>query len=444
MQEVDEGEGYSDDDLDALPADAFQELQLNALRSTQQLDHNEQPALPSEFVQGLSEPEDLRRGFGHLAVSGNAFYKAPTQAHPQEASSDYGDFDDEMLDGEIFDAAEEPVIIRERMGALTARPLGENTQREQWRQQRFGAPPRPQTLGAGLHSLPARPLPAPQILYDLKGQNHREDGVNPPATYEGPQRPRELSSQEPTNIRNLEAQVQKVSLPENCPCSSCLLPTIKLLQERDQLQEAVNSANNNAQSKIGEIAIIRANESKARKENEKRLLDLQKLHTDEVARHKVEVERVLAEQKKLATEKEFLEFNLVEGNERIKSLQRTAKEGGGNFAPPTLENKKSPLTTPKKNKSRPYGDGFNDDEIQMISPPKLVLRPKAATPKAGEKRKRKPVEGRPVQPLLLSQGVEENQPGDSDQIPGKEPPAAAEKPRNEDNERFEACHIKLH
>ncbi len=213
---------------------------------------------------------------------------------------------------------------------------------------------------------------------------------------------------------------------------------IKLLQERDHLQEAVNSANNIAQSKIGEIAIIRANESKARKENENRLLELQRLHADEAARHRVEVERVLAEQKKIATEKDFLEFNLAQGNERIKSLQRAVKDSG---APQTLDNKESPFTTPKKNKSRPYGDGFNDDEIQMISPPKLALRPKATTPKAGEKRKRKAVEGRPVQPLLLSQGQKKDPQDDPDPVPSKAPPATVDKPRVEDNERFKACNF---
>lgn len=212
-----------------------------------------------------------------------------------------------------------------------------------------------------------------------------------------------------------------------------------MLQERDQLQEAVHSANNTAQSKIGEIAIIRANESKARKENEKRILELQRLHTDEVARHKVEVERVLAEQKKTETEKGFLEFNLVQGNERIQSLQRNAKEGAGKFASATSENKENPFSTPKKNKIRPYGDGFDDDEIQMISPPKLVLRPKADTPKAGEKRKRKAVEVRPVQPLLLTPGKKENQPGDSDLTPNKDRQVAANKTLNEDHERFKAC-----
>ena len=209
-----------------------------------------------------------------------------------------------------------------------------------------------------------------------------------------------------------------------------------MLQERDQLQEAVRSANNTAQSKIGEIAILRANESKARKDNEQRILELQRLHTDEVARHKVDFEKVLAEQKKIETEKDFLEFNLVQENERIKSLQRTVKEGGGNFASATSEHKQSPFSTPKKNKVRAYGDGFNDDEIQMISPPKLALRPKAATPKAGEKRKRKAVEVRPVQPLLLSPGKNEKDP-----TPRKNRSAAVDELLNEDQARFKAGHF---
>lgn len=212
-----------------------------------------------------------------------------------------------------------------------------------------------------------------------------------------------------------------------------------MLQERNKLQEAVRAANDTTQSKIGEIAIIRANESKARKENEKRILELQRSHTDEVARHKVEFERVVAEQKKIETEKDFLEFNLVQGNERIKSLQKNVKEGGGSFASATFENKQSPFSTPKKNRIRPYGDGFDDDEIQMISPPKLPLRPKVTTPKAGEKRKRKAVEVRPVQPLLLSPSKTETEPIDSDLNSSKDRPAAADEALNEDRASFKVC-----
>lgn len=160
-----------------------------------------------------------------------------------------------------------------------------------------------------------------------------------------------------------------------------------------------------------------------------------------MARHTVEFERVLAEQKKIETEKVFLEFNLAQGNERIKSLQRSAKEGGRNTTSATLENKQSPFSTPKKNRIRPYGDGFDDDEIQMISSPKLPLRPKLPTPKAGEKRKRKAVEVRPVQPLLLSPSKKENEPSDDDSNPSKDRPAAADEAPNEDHARFKACHF---
>lgn len=211
MPEVDEGDDYSDDDLDALPAAAFQELQQNAIRSTQQLEHNEQPALPSRSFQGLSEPEVLRKGFGNLALGANALYKAPpAQIHPQQASSDYGDFDDEMLDGEIFDAAEEPLILKERIAGFTARPLGENTQREQWQRQHFGAPSRPQNYESVVDSLQARSLPTPQIRQGAKEKGQRDVGDMATVTYEGSQRLREQPNEESSNVKFLEAQVEKV------------------------------------------------------------------------------------------------------------------------------------------------------------------------------------------------------------------------------------------
>ena len=210
MQEVDEGDGYSDDDLDALPADAFQELQQNAIRSTQQTNPRDQLIPPREFVRGLSESEDTRRGFGNLAVSSNAFYKAPAPPPSHQASSDYGDFDDEMLDGEIFNAAEEPVILQERIGGFVSGPPGPNTQREQWRQQRYGAPSRPQTYGASLLHLPARPLLAQQIHHEVMEKDERQAGGNTPVLYDGSQRPREESNRISSSIENLEAQVQKV------------------------------------------------------------------------------------------------------------------------------------------------------------------------------------------------------------------------------------------
>lgn len=212
MQEVDEGDGYSDDDLDALPADAFQELQQNAIRSTQQLQAKDQVAPPPAFAQGFSKSEDSRRVFGSLAVTGNAIFKTPAPVPSNQASSDYGDFDDEMLDGEILDAAEEPIILQEQMGGLVARPPGISTQREQWRQQRYSAPSRPQVHG-GLLSLPARPLPAHQIRRGFNERDQGETGGNISVPYQRSQRPQEELTQNPSNTNDLEAQVQKVTQP---------------------------------------------------------------------------------------------------------------------------------------------------------------------------------------------------------------------------------------
>lgn len=131
------------------------------------------------------------------------------------------------------------------------------------------------------------------------------------------------------------------------------------------------------------------------------MLALQKLRADESARHKIEVEKAKAEQQKIAIEKRFLENELGQGAEKIKTLQRVVKDGAGRTANPKAERDRSLATTPKKSKALPYGDGFNRHEITVTSPAKLTLRPKTQTPKAAGKRKRK-VEDSPVKPLVLS------------------------------------------
>jgi len=64
------------------------------------------------------------------------------------------------------------------------------------------------------------------------------------------------------------------------------------------------------------------------------------------------------------------------------------------------------VVTPKKGKVVPYGDGFDSDEIQPLSPSKLALRSKAGTPKAAGKRKRKAIDDSPLRPLELARPVQ--------------------------------------
>ena len=128
-----EEDDYSDDDLDALPDHTFHELQQNAIQSTQQPSLSAQVQLPT-----IEQPRRLASGFGRLSVAGPASHAA-NQSSIQAPSSDYGDFDEDMLDGEIFDAAEEPALVARYKAGTRGQEPGEQFQREQWRLQRYGA-----------------------------------------------------------------------------------------------------------------------------------------------------------------------------------------------------------------------------------------------------------------------------------------------------------------
>lgn len=131
MADTDEDDGFSDDDLDALPSDAFLELQQDALRSTQQ---------PPSHVQDRTHRPEVH-GLTKGLESVNLKHQNTTEyEYPVQQSSDYGDLDEEMLDGEVLDASTQPAITGQQGNSLAPRLVSENTQREQWRQQRYGAP----------------------------------------------------------------------------------------------------------------------------------------------------------------------------------------------------------------------------------------------------------------------------------------------------------------
>lgn len=128
-----EGEDYSDDDLDALPDHAFHQLQEDAIQSTQQPSLSAQVQLPT-----IKNSTSLAGVLGRLSVVGPASH-AVNQPSFHAPSSDYGDFDEDMLDGEIFDAAEEPALAAKYEASVSRNEVGDISQREQWRLQRYGA-----------------------------------------------------------------------------------------------------------------------------------------------------------------------------------------------------------------------------------------------------------------------------------------------------------------
>ena len=194
-----EDDGYSDDDLDALPADAFHELQENAIRSTQQPNtHGKKHA--SAFHQPF--PRTLVNLGGELGGSisgGFVTQQARAPAHIDPPSSDYGDFDDEMLDGEIYDATEQPAVSVLHSNTVLGRVAGDSTQREEWRQKRYGGPP--QSLGD------VGEQRAHKALGNVNGHNYIGDIK---ATYNGHPHDVSGSSQDRDDLESLQAQIQEV------------------------------------------------------------------------------------------------------------------------------------------------------------------------------------------------------------------------------------------
>ncbi|PWY78463.1 hypothetical protein BO94DRAFT_567906 [Aspergillus sclerotioniger CBS 115572] len=162
-----------------------------------------------------------------------------------------------------------------------------------------------------------------------------------------------------------------------------------------QMAEELVAAKSMAETKTGEIAIIRANQAKLTANYDRQLAALRKALEDEEARHEEEVAAARAEGKMFATENAFLRQDLAE--ESMRANQLKAKGRAKEEAPPM---------TPKKTKVLPFRDGFDDDEILAVSPSKLA-RSKRATPVVPGKRKRQLSQDSPT-PLQFSPQVEPN------------------------------------
>jgi hypothetical protein len=151
-----------------------------------------------------------------------------------------------------------------------------------------------------------------------------------------------------------------------------------LLKERNALKQDLNA-------KSGEIAIVRSKQEKAAKEHEREMAAIRKLNEEKQAKQQRTLEAARIAQQQAATERDFLKQDLSEEAERVRRLK--ARE--------TEKKDAAGLATPKKKKALPHRDGFDDDEVMIISPSKIspsrFQRQKSGTPTRG-KRKRKGVE----------------------------------------------------
>ena len=379
MDGIEEDEGYSDDDLDALPIDTFQELQQDAIRSTQQVLASQQFQRPP-----VKQPVSINGGLGGFDRLSLGQYGAGAQQLP---SSDYGDFDDEMLDGEIFDtAAEQPSLLGNHVN--THQPAGGSTQKEAWRHQGY-ADSSPKTASHPQQQRANQPSTTGPI-----GFRQSVRGADPGRAIVLDEIPK---TNRPAVTLDDQTAVLQAKLEE-------------LARENEKLKQDYESAKSDAFSKTGEIAIVRANRLKEKQEEERRLEQERKSRAEEQTKYNAELQKYKAELQKISTDKAFIENDLARETEQRNGYQRNTKAAG------KLENTKASgkeniETTPKKSNVASLGDGFDDEEIQVQSQSNLALRSKQVTPKAGAKRKRKPTENSPVKPLQLSQARKDSKGG---------------------------------
>ena len=133
MADTDEEDGYSDDDLDALPHNDFLELEQHAIQSKQ--------AQPDRLAINKLQLLDQYSLSKHHPDQGRNSAIPQKHRFTQEQSSDYGDIDDEILDGGISE--NKSGKGKQPFGRdLDLRNVDEATLQESWRQQRYGAPHR--------------------------------------------------------------------------------------------------------------------------------------------------------------------------------------------------------------------------------------------------------------------------------------------------------------
>ncbi|KAK0119862.1 hypothetical protein ONS95_011292 [Cadophora gregata] len=312
-------------------------------------------------------PQDALEELENNAIQ---FTQAQTQALPQPPpSSDYGDdFDDEDLDN---------AVVVDQSRAIPLVPSYPN------RSVSGQPPPRDQN----------RPQPHPTPSPILPNRKR----TNPPPKFSQPNRyPPQLVVPEDDSLR-----VEHGSATSSQPSSE-----VQRLQSIiEELTKERNALKNDVNAKAGEISIIRSKFETTVKQYEREMAAQRKLDEDKLAKQQKALEAARIAERNAATERDFIRRDLAEESERVRQLNkaREAERKGVDL-----------VTTPKKKKALPHRDGFDDDEIEIVSPSKIspskFQKRLAGSPSKPAKRKRKAAES-PASALQVIHSEESTESG---------------------------------
>ncbi|KAK5709181.1 hypothetical protein LTR17_020005 [Elasticomyces elasticus] len=326
---------FSDDAFDDLPDDTLQQLEQNAISSTQRAraagpasrfppnnrlgsNYNLSAAAPVKSKLPWRPPQPQSRP--QSPQPPQYIPQAPPASAPAPPSSDYG-LDDEE---DIINLDEPSMVIQPASGPHT-HTFGNNN-----------APRGPSAAARNYTSKPAL-SPSTSAAFaaaDLELDAHRNQWTHAPHLQPQPQ-----NGDSSMDLSALQSRIAELE------------------SESHRLRESEAAARTTAAVKAGENAIVRAKAEAQAKEYERRIAVMQKLAADDAARNKAEVERERKEREKMATDNRFLQHDLEQESERVKRLNGPGKTRAGSGTPKKVNRRTAGL-----------GDGFEDLEVRAVSP----------------------------------------------------------------------------
>ncbi|OCT48132.1 putative DNA repair protein Rad26 [Cladophialophora carrionii] len=359
----DETDLFDDDGFDSLSETALQELEHNAILSTQAQVQDLRARTPPE-QRPLPIPQPRTAAAQALPnsrplISNPAFHRYLTEE------------DDSF---ELIGEEGVPTPVEEYDSFPFRRAqTSEAVRREQFRQQRHGQAYDGSFRRSLLHKDPSRQASS--------FQPDRGDG----SLQNIPPRPDEMMLDAPPQQSGHAAQVDE----------NVQYRLEKLQQERDELAQELRAANDAVSLQKGEIFIVRAKLEEESKGYSRQIGALKKSMEEQLAKHTAQLYALTEKNNNLTTQYNFLQQEHNQEVQESKALRQRLRDK----AQPERET--SPIATPRRGLANSLRDGFNDSDIMLVSPSKSARRSKPPTPTAANKRKRKAAEPSPIKPLPL-------------------------------------------
>lgn len=341
---------FSDEEWD-ISDDQLQALEQNAVLSTQQQANHSARQPVTRKSKSLNQSNTQRLDTPVLQRVAAA---RPVQIarHPVGEDS----FENPSLDEDGI-----PLVVEEQTSYLPVRTSDQTTQREQWRVNRYAQ-----------GNLQSRP-PARTIPHQAY-QNYQQ----------GSQYGRPLQQNPSTNTHH----------PPVRPLGQDALPprVEELQKERDLLTQNLNNVTRQLHTARGENAVVRNKGVNDLKAAERQISILKKQMQEEATKHQAMLQAKDAAYGKLATDSNFLKHELDEQTRKVRTLQQQAKDK------PLHDRTNQANLSPRKGPANSLRDGFDDEEIMLMSPSRSPAKARQSKPGTPTNRKRK-------QPAMTELGV---------------------------------------